>query len=84
MHKMKVGIYCYLIADILCVCGGGGEGDQKFLMSGPLPNINCCPNPTIPLVVMAIEILNFLNIFKTNQLLRSYKGYKAETLQKFS
>ena len=33
MGKMKIGIYCYFIADILT------KVFQKCLLSGPLPNI---------------------------------------------
>ena len=31
--KKKIGIYCYFIADIFT------KGFQKYLLSGPLPNI---------------------------------------------
>ena len=56
---------------------------QKSLLSGPLPNI-FCPNPTTLFVAMATESLNFLKIFfLKNQLLRSYKGDKAEFLEMF-
>ena len=33
MGKMKIAIYCYLIADI------SAKKFQKCLLSGPLPNI---------------------------------------------
>ena len=54
---MKIGIYCYLIADILA------KHFQKCLLSGPY---NFCQKLTIPLVVMATERLYLLKyiVFK--------------------
>ena len=56
---MKIGIYCYLIADILA------KGFQKCLLSCPLPNIYIFfPNRSFSLVLMATESLNLLKYLK--------------------
>ena len=55
---MKNDIYCYLIADIMT------KVFRKCLLSGRLPNIFFCQNPSISLVVMATERLNLRKIFK--------------------
>ena len=41
MGKVKTGIYCYLIVEILI------KVFQKCLLSGPLPNVYFLPNLTI-------------------------------------
>ena len=72
-EKKKIGIYCYLIADIL------RNFFQKCLLSGPLPSI------------IFVQTLNFNDCHGNqkakfakniliNQILRSNKDDKAETL----
>ena len=39
MGKMKIGMFCYLVADILA------KYFQKFLLSSPLLKINCLSKP---------------------------------------
>ena len=53
MEKVKTGIYCFLIVEILI------DVFQKCLLSGPLPNIYFLLNLSIWLVVNAIKRLNF-------------------------
>ena len=64
MGKVKVGLYFYLIADILT------KVLQKCSLSSPLPNMN---------FVQTAEMLNLRKIFK-NHILRSHKWDEAETL----
>ena len=69
MGKVKIGIYCYFIADILT------KVFQKCLLNGPLPNY-FGSDVSIKLVVIATKRLNL-----REKLLRSYIVGKAETLQ---
>ena len=71
--ELKIGIYCYLTADIL------KNVLQKCFLSSPLPNISGLAKP-LNLICCPTERLNLREILK-NHLLRSHKGDKAETLQ---
>ena len=72
MGKTKIGIYCYLVADILA------NVFQKNLLSFPLSSIH---------FVQTVEFDWLLNVPRniksesTQNLVRSHKGDEAETLQ---
>ena len=77
--KSEIGIYYYLIADILMnvFC--------KMPRSGPLPNITICPYLSTWLIVMATKRPNFRKkklkkIISPEAILEE----KADTLQKYS
>ena len=78
MGKVKIEIYCYLIADILTKvfqkCSLDSLLQNIRIFSKPLNLIGCHGNRNAKFVGKKIE----------NHLLRSYKGDEAETLQKFS
>ena len=69
MGKMKIGIYCYLIEDILT------KVVQKCSLSGPLPTFYSCPNISFLSVVMATEILNLKTIIKKLSHQKRHGGY---------
>ena len=74
---MKNGIYCYLTGGILT------KVLQKYSLSSTLPNISFLSKPLNLIGCHSDRKAKFeKKIFKTH-LLRSHKGDKAETLQKF-
>ena len=73
MGKVKIEIYCYLIAVILT------KVLQKGLLGGPPPSISFQSKP-----FNCIDILATKRLDLRNQLLRSYMGDKAETLRNCS
>ena len=70
MGKMKIGIYCYFIADILT------KKFYKCLLSGPLPNIILFVQISIWLVVVANKRLNLRKKIFKNQLGMKIKRYR--------
>ena len=55
MGKMKIGIYCCLIAYIL--------GGKSEMLIGPIPHINFLSKPKNVIGCHGTESLNFLKIF---------------------
>ena len=72
MGKVKIGIYCYLTADILT------KFSQKCSVSFPLPNTPFCCSLLICLVTMEPNGEN--SWILKNELLRSCLGDTADTL----
>ena len=75
MGKVKIEIYCHLIADILT------KVLQKCLLSGPPPSISFYTKPLNSFGCLGNRNVEFAKTYLKNQLLRSYKRHKAETLQ---
>ena len=75
MGKVETGIYCYLTADILT------EVLQKCSLSSPLPNRYILSKPLNFIGCHGNRHANFAKEYLKNHLLRSHKGYEAETLQ---
>ena len=78
-EEMKIGIYCYLTADIL-------EVFQKCLMRGPPPKIHFLSKPLNLISFHGNQKAKFAKILSFKiQLFGSYIGDKAETksLQNF-
>ena len=76
MGKVKVGLYCYLIADFLI------KILQRCSMSSPLPNI-FCPNRWILLVAMATERINSQKIKKKSSPQKSKGGWSWNFAEMF-
>ena len=72
---MKIGIYCYLIADILT------KLLQKCSLIGPLPNISFLSNLLIDLLTWPTEMQNLLKKYLKTMSKEAVLEDKAETLQ---
>ena len=68
MGKVKVGLYFYLIADILT------KVLQNCSLSSPLPNISFLPNPLNLIGRHGNQKAKFAKKILKNHLLRSNKG----------
>ena len=75
MGKMKIGIYFYLVADILA------KAFQKCLLSSPLPNVSFLSKP---LILIGCHGNRKAKFWGTNHLFRSHKGDEAETVHNIS
>ena len=79
MGKVEIGDYCCLTADFLT------KVLQKCSLSGPLPNIWILSKPRNSIGCNGNRnVKSAKKKIKKNNLLRSYNGDEAETLQKYS
>ena len=70
MGKVKIGLYCYLITDIL----------TKFYRNA-LPNISVLSKPLNLITCHGNRNSKFVKKYSKSHLLRIYKGDKDETLR---
>ena len=78
MEKVKIGLYCYVTANILTIIL------QKCFLSSPLPNISFLAKHLTLFGCHSNQNAKFEKQILKDHLLRSHKGDKAEILQECS